>query len=58
MPASPPARRLQGRLRSVAGADADAALALGAFALLALIPVLARRIWRRKLGASVPPKRI
>jgi uncharacterized membrane protein YdjX (TVP38/TMEM64 family) len=33
-------------------------LALGAFALLALVPVLARRIFRRRLGANVPPERI
>jgi uncharacterized membrane protein YdjX (TVP38/TMEM64 family) len=33
-------------------------LALGAFALLALVPVLARRIFRRRLGANVPPKSI
>jgi uncharacterized membrane protein YdjX (TVP38/TMEM64 family) len=31
-------------------------LALGAFALLALVPAIARRIFRRKLGAGVPPK--
>ncbi len=32
--------------------------ALGAFAVLALIPVVARRIWGRKLDASVPAKRV
>ena len=32
--------------------------ALGAFAVLALIPVAARRIWGRKLDASGPSKRI
>jgi len=32
--------------------------ALGAFAVLALIPVVARRIWGRKLDASGPSKRI
>jgi len=31
-------------------------LALGAFALLALIPALARRIFRRKLDIGIPPK--
>jgi uncharacterized membrane protein YdjX (TVP38/TMEM64 family) len=31
-------------------------LALGALALLALVPALARRIFRRKLDAGVPPK--
>ena len=31
-------------------------LALAAFALLALVPALARRIFRRKLDAGVPPK--
>jgi uncharacterized membrane protein YdjX (TVP38/TMEM64 family) len=30
--------------------------ALGALALLALVPVVAKRIWRRKLGAAVPPE--
>jgi uncharacterized membrane protein YdjX (TVP38/TMEM64 family) len=32
--------------------------ALGAFAVLALIPVVARRLWGRKLDASVPSKRL
>ena len=31
-------------------------LALGAFALLALIPAFARRIIRRKLDIGIPPK--
>jgi uncharacterized membrane protein YdjX (TVP38/TMEM64 family) len=31
-------------------------LALGAFALLALVPAFARRVFRRKNDASVPPK--
>jgi uncharacterized membrane protein YdjX (TVP38/TMEM64 family) len=31
-------------------------LALGALALLALVPALARRIFRRELGGDVPPK--
>ena len=31
-------------------------LALGALALLALVPAFARRVFRRKLDASVPPK--
>jgi uncharacterized membrane protein YdjX (TVP38/TMEM64 family) len=33
-------------------------LALGAVAVLALVPALARRIFRRKFDAGVPPKRI
>jgi uncharacterized membrane protein YdjX (TVP38/TMEM64 family) len=33
-------------------------LALGAFALLALVPAFARRIYRRKLDAHVPPKHL
>ena len=31
-------------------------LALGAFALLALVPAIARRFFRRKIDTSVPPK--
>jgi hypothetical protein len=32
--------------------------ALVALALLALVPALARRVWGRKLGGIVPPKRL
>ena len=32
-------------------------LALGALAVLALIPAVSKRLWRRKLDASVPPTR-
>jgi uncharacterized membrane protein YdjX (TVP38/TMEM64 family) len=31
--------------------------ALAAFGMLALVPALAKRIWGRRLGAGVPPKR-